>query len=115
MKHLVSIFLPKNNIYIELEYRQLCHHLITKPLYLIKKVDIWISSKKLSEACVFLYICFGFADGKNYLIKYNKELFGSFDTKCSVKWNATNCLVPLTQCVSLDEFVDNIKLLTSSC
>ena len=87
--------------------------MITIQPYLIKKVEIWNSSKKLSEACV--YICFGFADGKHYFIKYNKELFDSFDTKYIDKWNATNYLVPLNQCMSLDEFVDNLKLLTPSC
>ena len=87
--------------------------MITIQPYLINKIDIWTSSKKLSEAC--LYISFGFADGKHYFIEYNKEQFGSFDTKYIDKWNATNYLIPLTQCISLNEFVDNIKLLTSSC
>ena len=44
-----------------------------------------------------------------------KELFDSFDTKCIDKWNATNYLVPLNQCINLDEFVDNLKLVTPSC
>ena len=62
-----------------------------------------------------MYICFGFADDKYNFVKYSKELFDSFDTKYIDKWNATNYLVPLNQCVSLDEFVDDIKLISSSC
>ena len=67
---------------------------------LINKVDIWLKSKKLSEACIYIYICFGLADGKHYFIKYNKELFVSFDTKYVGKSNSINYLVPLNQCTS---------------
>jgi len=104
---------PNSNIYIELKYIQLSSDDYNTTLFGKTKVDIWNSSKKLSEACV--YICFGFADDKYDFIKYNKELFGSFDTKQIDKWNATHYLVSLNQCISLDESSDDIKLLTSSC
>ena len=58
-----------------------------------------------------IYIGFGFTDGKHYIIKYNKELFDSFDTKYILKWKSTNYLIPLDQCTSLAELVDNIKLI----
>ena len=64
---------------------------------------------------IYIYFCFGFADGKHYFIKYNKEQFDSFDTKYIDEWHATNYSVPLKQCISVHEFVDDIKLLTSSC
>ena len=109
----VDFHRPNSKIYIELKYRQLSSEDYNTTLFGKTKVDIWNSSKKLSEACV--YICFGFADDSYDFIKYNKERFDCFDTKHIDKLNATHYLVPLNQCISLDEFVDDIKLLTSVC
>ena len=74
----VEIHLPNRNIHIELKHRHLSSDDYIKTLFEKTKFGVWISSKRLSEAC--LYICFGFADGKQYFIKCDKELFESFDT-----------------------------------
>ena len=69
-------------------------------MYLTKKVDIWNSSKQLSEACI--YICLEFEDGKHYFIKYNKDIFDKFDKQYLKQWNTTNYLIPLNQCIGLE-------------
>ena len=87
--------------------------MITRPLYWIKKWCLDFIKKAVRG--MYIYICFGFADGKHYIIKYNKELFESFEIKYIVKWNATNSLVPLILCITLDEFVDDIKRIAPCC
>ena len=69
----------------------------------------------MSEACIYIYICLGSVDAKHYIIKHSKELFDGCDAKHIEKWNATQYLVPLNQCITFDEFVDNIKLLAPCC
>ena len=51
----VDFHLPNSNIYIELKCRKLSSDDYTTNL-LDKKVDIWISSKRLSEACIYIYV-----------------------------------------------------------
>ena len=106
----VAFQLSNSNIHIELKYRQLSSNDYNTTLFDNTKVDIWLSSEKLSEARI--YVCFGFTDGKHYIIKCNKEFVDSFDTKYILKWKSTNYLIPLGQCISLADFVDVIKLIS---
>lgn len=109
----VDFKLPNTNIYIELKYRQIPSYKYNTSVFDKKKVDIWNSSNKYSKACIF--ICLGFEDGEHYFIKYNKDMFDDFDTQYLEKWDTTNYLIPLNQCIGLHDFVDTIKQLTSSC
>jgi hypothetical protein len=108
----VDFQVPNTNIYIEMKYRQIPSYKYNTSVFDKKKVDIWNSSK-LSDACI--YICLEFEDGKYYFIKYNKDMFDSFDKQYLKQWNTTNYLIPLNQCIGLEEFIDTIKQLTSSC
>ena len=49
----VDIHLPSSNIYIELKYRQLSSNDYNTTLF-EKQVDLWICSKRLSEACIYI-------------------------------------------------------------
>ena len=51
----VDLQLSNSNIYIELKYRQLLLNDYNTTLFDKRKVDIWPSSKKLSEASIYIY------------------------------------------------------------
>ena len=112
MKHLVLLFIYKIVIYTLNLNIGSCLRIITGPPYLTKL--IFGFHQKSCQKLVYIYTCFGFTDGKHYIIKYNKELFDSFDTKYISKWKSANYLIPLDQCISLAAFVDVIKL-TAPC
>ena len=42
-------------------------------------------------------------------------MFDDFDTQYLEKWDTTNYLIPLNQCIGLNECVDVLKQITPSC
>ena len=105
----VDFRIPNTDVYIELKYRQISSTKYNNSLFDKKKVDIWNKSKIYSKACIF--ICFKYIDDELYFIKYNKDLFDNFDTKYIEKWGSTNYLIPLDNCLDLDEFIDVLNQL----
>ena len=108
----VDFKLPNTNIYIELKYRQIPSYKYNTSVF-DKTVDIWNSSNKYSKACIF--ICLGFEDCERYFIMNNKDMFADFDAQYLETCDTTNYLIPLNQCIGLNEFVDVLKQITPSC
>ena len=52
----VDFHLPNSNIYIELKYRQLSSDDYNTTLFDKIKVDLWLKSKKLSQAGMYIYM-----------------------------------------------------------
>jgi hypothetical protein len=77
-----------------------------------KKVDRWEVHNILSKSDI--YIALVYSDNKHYFIKYDRDLFNSFDTQYLANWDTTNYLIPLDKCIGLDEFVELIKKSTLS-
>jgi hypothetical protein len=101
------------NIYIELKYRQIESDKYDTSVFDKKKVELWAVSKMLLNS--YIYIALVYSDNKHYFIKYNKELFDSFDTQYLPHWDTTNYLIPLDVCIGLDDFVKIIKESIQGC
>ncbi len=63
---------------------------------------------------IYIYIALVYSDNKHYFIKYDRDLFNSFDTQYLANWGTTNYLIPLDECIGLVEFVKLIKQSTLS-
>jgi hypothetical protein len=108
----VDFKLQAKNIYIELKYRQIESNRYDTSVFDKKKVDRWLVDNVLSKSDI--YIALVYSDNKYYFIKYDRDLFNSFDTQYLPSWDTTNYLIPLDKCIGLVEFVELIKQSTLS-
>ena len=95
----VDFHLPNTNIYIELKYRQISSDLYKYTLFDQQKINIWNKSDKLSNSIIFL--AFSFADKQVLFIRYDKDLFDTFERRIMKQWGSTNYFIPLNKCCKL--------------